>query len=290
MYKSYYILGLFIYYRGSNVLVLLCLCLSKRLEFESPSRQSYDFNFIYEEKLLSCPRPSPSPVPSPPVIPQHASQPARAATVDSTTTPSPNPSSLSPSLSDPLSPSLSISLSVSLTLLCAKPLAAVNGHNEATPRASHHTSVADYPLFSLRPPLRPNPTPSLFLSFFLACESKKPYSLVDNRPWLRDLGSRRAQLWQLMVTKSRLSPFANTKARRDRKEEQDSCCRPNTSKSDKLKKWFSLIDAVMLSHKRVLLPVKQLRESSLVSNELHRTLYGFILFEVSWNNVRASTT
>ncbi|KAG6657725.1 hypothetical protein CIPAW_04G110700 [Carya illinoinensis] len=39
------------------------------------------------------------------------------------------------------------------------------------------------------------------LSLFLACESKKSYILVDNRPWLRDLGSRRAQLWQLMVTK-----------------------------------------------------------------------------------------
>ncbi|KAG2712116.1 hypothetical protein I3843_04G102400 [Carya illinoinensis] len=124
------------------------------------------------------------------------------------------------------------------------------------------------------------------LSLFLACESKKSYILVDNRPWLRDLGSRRAQLWQLMVTKSRLSPFANTKARRDRKEEKDSCCRPNTRKSDKLKKWFLLIDAVTLSHKRVLLPVKKLRESSLVSSELHRTLYGFIVFEVSWNNVR----
>ncbi|XP_041007395.1 uncharacterized protein LOC121252014 isoform X1 [Juglans microcarpa x Juglans regia] len=123
------------------------------------------------------------------------------------------------------------------------------------------------------------------LSLFLACESKKSYILVDNQPWLRDPGSRRAQLWQLMVTKSRLSPFANT-ARRGRKEEKDSCCRPNTSKSDKLKKWFSLIDAVTLSHKRVLLPVKKLRESSLVSSELHRTLYGFIVFEVSWNNVR----
>lgn len=45
------------------------------------------------------------------------------------------------------------------------------------------------------------------LSLFLASESKKLYILVDNRPWLRDLGSRRAQLWQLMVTKVVKSTF-----------------------------------------------------------------------------------
>ena len=39
------------------------------------------------------------------------------------------------------------------------------------------------------------------LSLFLALESNKLYILVDNRPWLRDLGSRPAHLWQLMVTK-----------------------------------------------------------------------------------------
>ncbi|KAG2716896.1 hypothetical protein I3760_03G149100 [Carya illinoinensis] len=124
------------------------------------------------------------------------------------------------------------------------------------------------------------------LSLFLASESKKLYILVDNRPWLKDPGSRRAQLWQLMVTKSRLSPFANTKARRERKVEKESCCGSNTRKSDKLQKWFSLVDAVTLSHKRVLLPVKKLRNSSLFSSELHSTLYGFIVFEVSWSNVR----
>lgn len=45
------------------------------------------------------------------------------------------------------------------------------------------------------------------LSLFLANESKKLYILVDNRPWSRDLGSRRAQLWQLMVTKVVKSTF-----------------------------------------------------------------------------------
>lgn len=124
------------------------------------------------------------------------------------------------------------------------------------------------------------------LSLFLANESKKLYILVDNRPWLGDISSRRAQLWQLMVTKSRLSPFANTKYRRERKEGKESCSRPNTSESEKLKKWFALIDAAESSRKRVMLPVKKLRNSLLFSNELHRTLHGFIVFEVSWSNVR----
>jgi len=39
------------------------------------------------------------------------------------------------------------------------------------------------------------------LSLFVAFESGKLYILVDNRPWLRNLGSHPAHLWQLMVTK-----------------------------------------------------------------------------------------
>jgi len=124
------------------------------------------------------------------------------------------------------------------------------------------------------------------LSLFLANESKKFYILVDNRPWLGDLGSRRAQIWQLMVTKSRLSPFANSKARRERKEGKESYSRSNSSKAETIKKWFAVIDAARLSRKRVLLPVKKLSHSLRVSSELHKTLSGFIVFEVSWSNVR----
>ncbi|ONI18350.1 hypothetical protein PRUPE_3G210900 [Prunus persica] len=117
------------------------------------------------------------------------------------------------------------------------------------------------------------------LSLFLAPESKKFYILVDNRPWL---GSRSAHLWQLMVTKSRLSPFANSKARKLRTEGKDACSLPKTAKPKKFARWFSLIK----SQKKVLLPVKKLRTSLLLSQELHRTLYGFIVFEVAWSNVR----
>lgn len=85
---------------------------------------------------------------------------------------------------------------------------------------------------------------------------------------------------------SRLSPFANTKARRERKEGKDSCSKPTAIKSKRLERWFSLINAATLSQKRVLLPVKTLRSHLLLSSELHRTLYGFIVFEVAWTNVR----
>ncbi|KAJ9170029.1 hypothetical protein P3X46_018166 [Hevea brasiliensis] len=114
------------------------------------------------------------------------------------------------------------------------------------------------------------------LSLFVALESNKLYILVDNRPWLRDLGSLPAHLWQLMVTKSRLSPFANSKAQRGRKKGKEACSESSLTKSKKIERWFSLIDAATL----------HLRNSLFLSNELHRTLYGFIVFQVSWTNVR----
>ncbi|RVW97376.1 hypothetical protein CK203_026344 [Vitis vinifera] len=89
------------------------------------------------------------------------------------------------------------------------------------------------------------------LSLFLAPESNKFYVLVDNQPWLREIVSRPAHIWQLMVTKSRLSPFAN-KARRERKEPKEMLelkggSKSKNSKSENFQKWFTLIDAATLS-------------------------------------------
>uniref|UniRef100_A0A7C8Z868 Uncharacterized protein n=1 Tax=Opuntia streptacantha TaxID=393608 RepID=A0A7C8Z868_OPUST len=136
------------------------------------------------------------------------------------------------------------------------------------------------------------------LSIFLVTESNKFYILVDNRPWLESLGSRPAHLWQLMVTKSRLSPFANTRSRKGRKTDKEKegnkaynngpnstkCIKSTKSKISK--RWFSLIDAATLSQKRALLPVKNLKYSMQLNHELHRTLFGLIIFEVSWTDVR----
>ncbi|GMH07162.1 hypothetical protein Nepgr_009002 [Nepenthes gracilis] len=129
------------------------------------------------------------------------------------------------------------------------------------------------------------------LSLFLASESNKFFILVDNRPWLEGLGSRREHLWQLMVTKSRLSPFANTRAQKGMKDTENGSekkasleghfgCSKNTDR------WFSLIDAAVLSQKKALLPMKKLKYSLQLNHELHRTLFGLIVFEVAWTNVR----
>ncbi|KAK1569147.1 hypothetical protein Q3G72_033188 [Acer saccharum] len=124
------------------------------------------------------------------------------------------------------------------------------------------------------------------LNLFLALESNKLFILVDNQPWLRDLDSRPTHLWQLMVTKSRLSPFANTKVR-SKREGKDACSKPSASGPKTLeRRWFSLIEAAKLSQKKVLPPAKTLRTQLLISSELRRTLYGFIVFEVAWTNVR----
>nr|GLL24197.1 uncharacterized protein LOC109158725 [Ipomoea trifida] len=122
---------------------------------------------------------------------------------------------------------------------------------------------------------------------YLAPESKKFYILVDNRPWLQDLISHPAHLWQLMVTKSRMSPFANTRGQKDKRETEDmqTKAEPNASNSEEVKKWFSVIDAATLSNTSTILPVKKFRISFLNSN-LNRTLYGFIVFEVAWSDVR----
>ncbi|KAF8016725.1 hypothetical protein BT93_H2065 [Corymbia citriodora subsp. variegata] len=124
------------------------------------------------------------------------------------------------------------------------------------------------------------------LSIFLACESKKLYILVDNRPWLRNFSSRPAKLWQLMVTKSRRSPFAKRKARRKTKEGKEARCKSDTSETKKFERWFKLTSSTNLTGKRVLMPVEKLRSSFLLDSKLHAILHGFIVFEVEWSNVR----
>ncbi|KAI3497270.1 hypothetical protein L1887_39761 [Cichorium endivia] len=112
------------------------------------------------------------------------------------------------------------------------------------------------------------------LTVFLAPESKTFYILVDNRPWVENLVSKPAHIWQLMVTKSRMSPFAITKGKKGGKDDSEfnelNYRRTPSSHAQKLKR-------STLLKKRVLLPVKKLRQ---------RTLYGFIVFEVVWRDVR----
>ncbi|XP_042009752.1 uncharacterized protein LOC121758410 [Salvia splendens] len=129
------------------------------------------------------------------------------------------------------------------------------------------------------------------LHLFLASESGNFYILVDNRPWLKDLAPLPTHWWQLMVTKSRLSPFANTRGKKERTTteelpESQTSSPPPTRKLRVLREWFRVIDVVVGSRKDALLPVKKLTTSLIANGLIHSTLYGFIVFEVMWSNVR----
>ncbi|KAL5211816.1 hypothetical protein ABZP36_022663 [Zizania latifolia] len=126
------------------------------------------------------------------------------------------------------------------------------------------------------------------LTIFLCPDTKKFLILLDNRPWLLDQDTKPAHLWQLMVTKSRLSPFAITRTRRKGHEtgkklvfSKDPV--PGSHLWNPSPRWYTLIDDAMRNKK---LHVNRLKDSRLLNKELHRTLYGFIIFEVDWADVR----
>lgn len=93
---------------------------------------------------------------------------------------------------------------------------------------------------------------------------------------------------------SRLSPFANTRSRRERKDgekkfdskDTSNTSSPEISKPKNSKRWTTLVNVAALSQKKALLDVKNLKKSMLLIIELRRTLYGFIVFEVAWDDVR----
>ncbi|KAL0307044.1 UNVERIFIED_CONTAM: hypothetical protein Sradi_6121700 [Sesamum radiatum] len=129
------------------------------------------------------------------------------------------------------------------------------------------------------------------LSLFLALKAGSSISWWTNRPWLEDLVLSSTHWWQLMVTKSRLSPFANTRGRKEGKmigefSTLQDCSSSDGRKSRNFIKWLSFTAAMMLSRNKALLPVKKLSNSLIANSKLHRTLYGFIVFEVAWNDVR----
>uniref|UniRef100_J3MAF6 Uncharacterized protein n=1 Tax=Oryza brachyantha TaxID=4533 RepID=J3MAF6_ORYBR len=97
---------------------------------------------------------------------------------------------------------------------------------------------------------------------YFAPLSKKVFILVDNQPWRTSKQSRSARLWQLMVTKYRMSPFANSRV-------LDSCSGANNATTSTeedgdcmmgARRWFEVAD-------------------------LSRALHGFLVFEVSWRDV-----
>ncbi|MBA0653237.1 hypothetical protein Goklo_020434, partial [Gossypium klotzschianum] len=98
------------------------------------------------------------------------------------------------------------------------------------------------------------------LSLFLALESKKFYILVDNQPWLSDLGCQLS-------------------CRREKKEGKEASSKSNAKGSNNFERWLPFLDAKTSSGKEVLPPINRLNTSLLLSSELNRTLYGFIVLK-----------
>uniref|UniRef100_A0A0D9WKN1 Uncharacterized protein n=1 Tax=Leersia perrieri TaxID=77586 RepID=A0A0D9WKN1_9ORYZ len=94
---------------------------------------------------------------------------------------------------------------------------------------------------------------------YFAPVSKKLLILVDNQPWRTDKQSRSARVWQFMVTKYRMSPFANSRAVR---EEKASAAAAAAAGAEGPGGWFEVADGLSLAG-----------------------LHGFLVFEVSWRDV-----
>ncbi|MQL82894.1 hypothetical protein Taro_015371 [Colocasia esculenta] len=113
---------------------------------------------------------------------------------------------------------------------------------------------------------------------YFAPSSKRLLILVDNRPWSLKKHSRSTNLWQLMVTKYKMSPFINT--RELLKNTDPIKCNEIGSSissvgvSKKFGRWYAVIDAAK-SRKKYLLSVM----------DLSKALHGLLIFEVSWKDV-----
>lgn len=91
-----------------------------------------------------------------------------------------------------------------------------------------------------------------------------------------------------VLLQSRFSPFANSRTRRKRDETDGKLVFSTSSVSaphlqNKSSRWYSLIDEAMREKK---LQVNKLKDARILNRELHQTLYGFIIFEVDWADVR----
>lgn len=114
---------------------------------------------------------------------------------------------------------------------------------------------------------------------YFAAGSNRVLVLVDNRPWLMN-NSKPARLWQLMVTKYRMSPFTNTRSLQKTsntnggKNGNNDGHKRNHTKSKRFSQWFSVIDSVKWQKKYFLPAI-----------DLSKALHGFIVFEVAWKDV-----
>ncbi|CAN6462754.1 unnamed protein product [Victoria cruziana] len=111
---------------------------------------------------------------------------------------------------------------------------------------------------------------------YFATESDKIFILVDNRPWLTNKLSKPKHVWQYLVAKYRVSPFANRRARHNSNFDSKSNSIPELVDVElkRRHRWSPVIDAA-----------KWRKKSFFQHMELCQTLHGFIVFEVSWKDV-----
>ncbi|WOL03712.1 hypothetical protein Cni_G12432 [Canna indica] len=114
---------------------------------------------------------------------------------------------------------------------------------------------------------------------YVAPLSKRLLVMVDNRPWLENKQSKSTRIWQMMVTKYRMSPFMNTRVAH-KSHDIGSRCNSNDdheSYNDNTKKsygWLRLMDSSKLQE-------KYFHAFMSLTNSLH----GFIVFELAWKDV-----
>ncbi|XP_058103245.1 uncharacterized protein LOC131246834 isoform X2 [Magnolia sinica] len=135
-----------------------------------------------------------------------------------------------------------------------------------------------YPLTSLQIGDIQSYLSRIFLYF--APVSNKLLILVDNRPWFMNKHPKSTKLWKLMVAKYRMSPFLITRVQCMNQNSGSNTAtndhlKSTSTKHEKLARWFSVIDA------------KKWQENSLFPlMDLSKALHGFIVFEVTWKDVR----
>ncbi|KAG0609805.1 hypothetical protein M758_7G015300 [Ceratodon purpureus] len=121
------------------------------------------------------------------------------------------------------------------------------------------------------------------LFLLVANESSKLVFIVDNGPWTSpEYRFRPAELWQLMVTQSRVSPFANRRRRSSGDDSRDDSSGVSSSLrqgseggSEQVSSWSNF--KKFLQH--------QFKALSLVKTS-PEGLHGCVAFEVEWANVR----
>eukprot|EP00250_Pteridium_aquilinum_P013278 c21247_g1_i1 orf=661-2994(+) len=128
---------------------------------------------------------------------------------------------------------------------------------------------------------------------YLHVEKRKLVFFVDNGPWTAKRGQRSmpVELWQLMVTQSRISPFANRSLRgglveriqKENAEELDT----KTADVPTMNKGRRLFDKDQSRLVELFRNLFQTRLRSVVSmQELSHLLHGCVTFELEWKNIR----